>query len=126
MSSNLPANPNNNNNHFPAAIASADLLMQQYNIVNTALKDLKIVDAKFDDGSRYYHDPKTDNTMLIGIGASVVETPTAYHVTMTKPDVRPNEAMFELGAPLTFTQEQKGAYVGRSQAWASGKLSNNK
>jgi hypothetical protein len=119
MSSNLPANPNNN---APAVPVSVDLLVGQYNNVNTACKSLNILSAEFAGGARYYHNPETGKTMLVGNGAFVVETPEALQVTIAKPGVPPIEAMRALEALPAYTQEQKGAYVGRSQAWASAHL----
>lgn len=119
MSFNITANPSNN---APAAPVSADLLLSQYKNVNTACKSLNILHAEFAGGFRYYHSPETGKTMLVGNGAVVVETSEALQVTIAKPDVPKVLAMRALEAPPAYTQEQKGAYVGRSQAWASDHL----
>ena len=116
MTTQLPANINNN---APALPVSADLLLSQFGSINEALKNMKIRSAELEDGTRFDRDIKTGKTILIGNGVAVVETPESIQVIIAKPSVPRTQAIHALDTPPTFTQEQQGAFVERSQAWVS-------
>ncbi|WOI47891.1 hypothetical protein [Acidovorax sp. BLS4] len=116
MTTKLPANINNN---APALPVSADLLLSQFGSINEAFKNMKIRNAELEDGTRFDRDIKTGKTILISNGVAVVETPESIQVIIAKPDVPRTQAIRALDTPPTFTQEQQGAFVERSQAWVS-------
>lgn len=116
MTTKLPANINNN---APASPVSADLLLSQFGSINEAFKNMKIRNAELEDGTRFDRDIETGKTTLISNGFAVVETPELIQVIIAKPDVPRTQAIRALDTPPTFTQEQQGAFVVRSQAWVS-------